>query len=634
LAVKALAVAHDTGAGAYPALDDYATAGNRRSAGQAFTVRVGLEFTESFEKQLVLLFIRAATLTNLVAIGSEPVVPAVVDAHVRDAVTAAQVRPLFRGVLVVRYEPGEWPWSVGFEFTHVAQRYTYGIFGTANSGIVHGDLPPSNQGLSGPRLLDRLLPGDEKAGAPPGYGDFDRFELGMLLPAPGEYVNVAVQPIPQQGGTPILNEFGQHFPSPQNNRLFTIASVLDRIVSQSLVMLGDRRGLPSLHYSHRDLQRAPLLSDGSEVPAALWALQGGGPAERREFARVRSLFNRLTGQRVEIRHAPVASPPQVTGTPTSPEDATLRIEPMVVDGGIDIPVQFAGAGIWEGLVLSTMGVDRRGKVLLLDEPASHLHPTLQARFWQELAGARMQSILITHSAYLVPHASQADLESVVRILRKEGHSCVRRLPRATQDLDDDGLPRSRWLQLVRSADMRAALFADAVVLVEGPSDLVALTVWWPKSRTAQRVGAPSDLNLVLLEAEGEAGFDAVTRFLDSFAIPWTIICDGKAVSPTGQNALIRRLTNLDASGSPATDAKFDRWRKWWESRGIYTLAEAADDEIERFFERQDPRAWEAAKRQERGRSKPRKARAFANVTPCPLAAERLYGQVLARLVAR
>jgi predicted ATP-dependent endonuclease of OLD family len=182
--------------------------------------------------------------------------------------------------------------------------------------------------------------------------------------------------------------------------------------------------------------------------------------------------------------------------------------------------------------------------------------------------------------------------------------------------------------------MRAALFADAVVLVEGPSDHVALTVWWPKSRTAQRVGAPSDLNLVILEAEGEAGFDAVTRFLDSFAIPWTIICDGKAVSPTGQNALIRRLTNLDASGSPATDAKFDRWRKWWESRGIYTLAEAADDEIERFFERQDPRAWEAAKRRERGRSKPRKARAFANVTPCPLAAERLYGQIVARLVAR
>lgn len=634
LAVKALAVAHDSGPSTYPALDDYTTAGNRRSPSQAFTVRVGLELTEPSERRLILLFVRAATLTNLLNSRSEPVVPSFADGEVQRAVTAGKVRPLFRGALVVRYEAGQWPWSVGFEFEVASQRYTYGILGTANSGIVHGDLPPSNQqSLGGPRLLDRLLPGDRKADIPAGSGDFGRFALEMLLPAPGEYLNIAVQPIPQQGGTPIMNDFGQCFPSPHNNRLFTIASVLNRIFSHSLVMLGDRRGLPKLQYSHDDLQRAPMLSDGSEVPSALWALQGGGPADRLELARVRGVFNRLTGERVEIRHTAVVTPPQnaASGIPPSPQDATLRIEPMVVEGRIEIPVQFAGAGIWEALVLSTMAVDRRGKVLLLDEPASHLHPTLQTRFWRQLADARMQSILITHSAYLVPHANQADLESVVRILRTEGQSRVRRLPKDAKDLSEAALPRSRWLQLVRSADMRAALFADAVALVEGPSDLVALSVWWPKSRTAQRVGAPADLNLILLEAVGEAGFDAVTQFLDSFAIAWTIICDGKAVSPTGQNALIRRLTNLDASGSPPTDAKFDRWRKWWETRGVYTLASAADDEIERFFERQDPQSWEAAKHQERGRSKPRKARAFANMTPCPLAADRLYRQVVARL---
>ena len=634
LAAKALAVAHDTGGGAYQLLDDYATAANRRSGDPSFEVRIGLEFTESWERQLILLFVRAATLTNLLVSRSEPVVPIAVDGQVRKAITATKIRTLNRGVLVVRFDPGQWPWSVGYAFDHKTTRYTYGLRGSAHSGVVHGNLPPATQqSLGGPRLVDRLLPGDEKKGVKPGSGDFKDFDLGMLLPNAGEYVDVSVQPIPQQGGTPILNSFGEHFPSPHNNRIFSIAVVLDRILSQSLVTLGDRRGLPKIHYSAEDLQRPPLLADGSEVPAALWSLQGGSPGDRREFGRVRSLFNRLTSERIEIQHAPVVGPLEnpVTGAIGPPQEGTLRIEPMVVEGGIDIPVQFAGAGIWEALVLSTMSVDRRGKVLLLDEPASHLHPTLQSRLLRELASAGMQSILITHSTYLVPHRDQSDLESVVRVLRTAGQSEVRRLPRAADVQGAAAQPRSRWLQLVQSADVRSALFANGVVLVEGPSDFAALSIWWPKSPTAKRSGDPSDLNIVVLESEGEAGFDALTQYLDHFAVPWAIVCDGKAISPAGSNALSRRLTNVATADSPDDGAKFERWKKWWETNGAFTLAATADDEIEQLFERHDATAWEAAKRHERGKSKPRKARAFADATSCPPAAERMYAQVLSRL---
>jgi energy-coupling factor transporter ATP-binding protein EcfA2 len=631
LMAKAVVVAADSGPTTYPALDDYATAGNRRAPGEPFTVRVGLELTEPSERKLIHLFLRAAVLTNLLAGRNEPVVPTIADTFVEKAVAQSKAQPLHRGAFVVRHDPGQWPWSVGFEFEHLGQAYTYGMLGAVNSGIVSGALPPpTQQSLSGPRLLDRLLPGDDSAGRSPGSGDLTTFELTMLLPMPSEYIGVAVQPVPQ-GGTPIMNEFEQNFPSPQHNRIFTLASVLDRIVSTSLVMVADRRGLPKLHYSSDDLSRRQLLVDGSEIPAALWTLQGGTPADQRELGRMRSLFTRLTGERFEIQHAPIVSPLQNPSTPPAPEDATLRIEPMVVEGRTAIPVQFAGAGIWEALVLATTAVDRRGKVLLLDEPASHLHPTLQARFWRELATARMQSILITHSTYLVPHSGQDDLESVVRIVRRAGQSEVRRLQGDGELTQAESLPRSRWLQILRSADMRAALFANGVVLVEGPSDLVALSIWWPKSPTARRTGTPSDLNVILLEVEGEAGFDTVIKYLDSFAIPWAIVCDGKAISPTGPNALIRRLSYIDGSDAPLATAKFGRWRAWWEARGVYTLARIGNDEIERFFERHDSKSWEAAMRQERGRSKPRKARAFAELTACPAAADRIYEQIVSRM---
>jgi len=228
-------------------------------------------------------------------------------------------------------------------------------------------------------------------------------------------------------------------------------------------------------------------------------------------------------------------------------------------------------------------------------------------------------------------AYQDDLESVVRVVRRGGQTEARRLNGDGGHAQAAPLPRSRWLQIMRSADMRAALFANAVVLVEGPSDFAALSIWWPKSQTALRVGSPDDLNLVLLEVEGEAGFDTTTKYLDSFAIPWAIVCDGKAIAPTRANALIRRLASTDTADAPPATATFDRWRTWWEARGVYTLARASDDEIERFFEQHDPKTWEAAKRQERGRSKPRKAVAFAEATACPAAADWIYAQIISRV---
>jgi energy-coupling factor transporter ATP-binding protein EcfA2 len=142
LVVKALAFAQEGGGEAYALLDDYATAANRRSGDDSFEVRVGLEFSESWERQLILLFVRAAALTNLLAARQEPVVPIVVDGQVRKVVTAPTLRSLNRGAVVVRYEPGQWPWSIGYAFEHADTTYTYGVRGAGNSGIVQGDLPP------------------------------------------------------------------------------------------------------------------------------------------------------------------------------------------------------------------------------------------------------------------------------------------------------------------------------------------------------------------------------------------------------------------------------------------------------------------------------------------------------------
>src|SRR4051812_38500352 len=65
LAARALAVAHDSTTATYSSLDDYANAANRHSGVEEFEVRIGLELTERWERELILSWLRAAVLTTL-----------------------------------------------------------------------------------------------------------------------------------------------------------------------------------------------------------------------------------------------------------------------------------------------------------------------------------------------------------------------------------------------------------------------------------------------------------------------------------------------------------------------------------------------------------------------------------------
>ena len=56
------------------------------------------------------------------------------------------------------------------------------------------------------------------------------------------------------------------------------------------------------------------------------------------------------------------------------------ISAAVVDhDGRDLAIDFVGAGIWKGLLLSATLPESAGLVAVLDEPVRNLHPTLQRR---------------------------------------------------------------------------------------------------------------------------------------------------------------------------------------------------------------------------------------------------------------
>jgi len=49
-----------------------------------------------------------------------------------------------------------------------------------------------------------------------------------------------------------------------------------------------------------------------------------------------------------------------------------------------------------------------------------------------------------------------------------------------------------------------------------------------KSETADQLGQPDDLNITFYSVDGDPAFHLFVSYLQSFGVPWTIVCDGAA----------------------------------------------------------------------------------------------------------
>jgi hypothetical protein len=117
----------------------------------------------------------------------------------------------------------------------------------------------------------------------------------------------------------------------------------------------------------------------------------------------------------------------------------------------EVPIEFAGAGAWEALVLASVLSESSASVVVLDEPAVALHPSLQRQLGAHLLGTTAQLLVITHSAELLPLAAAADVH-LVRIDRDDkcasgahalDEACRVKLTKKLKAKGDERLPFAR-----------------------------------------------------------------------------------------------------------------------------------------------------------------------------------------------
>ncbi|WP_162239147.1 AAA family ATPase [Methylobacterium sp. Leaf89] len=178
--------------------------------------------------------------------------------------------------------------------------------------------------------------------------------------------------------------------------------------------------------------------------------------------------------------------------------------------------------------------------LIVDEPEISLHPQLQAFIFEEMESVagdwghkgKKRIVISTHSPSFLPLRSLADLPSIVFF---GGDADCRQI-----DPANGLLQSSKLAQFVvrTSLSHRQALFAERILLVEGPSDEIVA------ARTAQRLGMKIEArNTQILPALGKGEFREARKLFTEIGIRVTVLADLDAF--VDDNSLVNDFSSSD-----------------------------------------------------------------------------------------
>ena len=178
------------------------------------------------------------------------------------------------------------------------------------------------------------------------------------------------------------------------------------------------------------------------------------------------------------------------------------------------PIKRMGSGFKRLFVILFYIFHPQYKIILIDEPELHLHPSIIRKFLFVLAEKKLnnQIFLTTHH----PTFIQADyLECVWRVARNENKST------SIYSLIDSKINLSRFAQEIND-DNSGMFFCDKVLLVEGVSDYIFMREILKKFYKKEK-----DVKVVYTGGKGTV--DLYSNLCDQFKIPYAVMLDNDAL---------------------------------------------------------------------------------------------------------
>jgi len=674
-------------------------------AGRPAVVRLAIEFTTAAERAQLCAYVQAALLHTLIqeVRPGDSGVRVELARWVEREVTEERLASLFTGVVALRHAGmAHVPWEISYEFSHDGVAYSWLLADPGHSqGIVRSDSQAARLSSTPRKPLAECLFGFNPTGSVPASlpDPLPDFDLRQMCPGP----DAAVAEMVIRVGTGIVNQEFVVFrrvmellgvPAASGaQQTFPLGYVLSKILNDGVIMVGEQlRGLGTGGTPPQQPGPYPWEALVSPVrgrapwqlPLRLFELKNGSPEQRARFRSIQDVFTRLApGRSVDVRFRATsidALSPAASGagevalfgeradgelaTQAYPAAAiTVMVDRAGGDGvhPDDLPIQLHGAGTWEALVIAEALAEAKDRLVIFDEPAVTLHPTWQRALRVLIRTLPGQFLVITHSADLVPMGSAAEIENLIRIDNETGQTRAHRIGKSA--LSKDEVSRITR-EFSFSADAVSLLFARAVVLVEGETELGAFPAWFEACAAGVGRETPADLDLGFWSVGGDNNFRTYVTVLRALAIPWALVCDGAAFDVEKRQArhphifdqilkagvdapaLEQYLQSL-ATGQRQrlmTATTFADEQALGAQSGIFTLARgwktadkaagtANNESFEFFLESVAPGALGNAKA-EVGDSKVRQGRWIADAIQCPGKVTSLYQQLVDALGSR
>lgn len=266
------------------------------------------------------------------------------------------------------------------------------------------------------------------------------------------------------------------------------------------------------------------LLSGLDLAADAAALDAAADAYRTaldESQTLKSFRGELAGALTDALPEPVLEADvRVVSEAEILSDPLSGVTVTVDDGGHSVPLSEQSDGIRALSVLTLLGMSHKtARIVAVDEPETHLHPTAQRSVAKSLRSGVGQRVLVTHSPSIVGQMDPMDIAA----FRADKH--VRQLPPGADIAQHDKTIRHWSHRLIEP------LTARRVVLVEGASDQILF------ERAAELTG-------VNLDRKGVAVFDLGGAGL--FGLAYTVF------GPLGFNIPLNGLVDEDARQKWAT----------------------------------------------------------------------------------
>ena len=310
----------------------------------------------------------------------------------------------------------------------------------------------------------------------------------------------------------------QHFPI-QSNDNYNLGQLVACLITNAVVCI-ERWDADTACTLEGLVSPVTTQLTSGHLGGYLARLKNGSAEDRARYETIRAQYQALTGTAIDVQITPVAGTAHTDMTPrrwivsadANPANwtiepdytATVRVNVVTED---DLPLNTVGAGKTQFLFWVVLMNVHANKVVIFDEPDSHLHPRLADKLAQTLMLSEAQFLVVSHSPYMLP---PGHLDLVRRVALRDGASWVTP-PMTPKDAKALAI-RKRGLE----PDDRLFLYANAVVFVEGPNDAMVLREWvdrWAGHELLHTEG------IDIRECEGKRQVAPFMGIADHFGIP-------------------------------------------------------------------------------------------------------------------